>query len=328
MRLSLELAPTKPLLRLRDLAVAAERYGYCAIWVSDHYFNRNSIVLLTLIASSTARIEFGPGVLNPYVTHPAVMAQLAATLGELYGERVLLGIGAGDAITLESLGIIRTEPLRRVRDAVTMVRRLLNGERLSDNVRLDFKCESRVRIYVGAQSPMMLKLAGSIADGVLINTTMIDHLRENVKHVLSGIESSGRERNSVSIEATLTVAIGDEGARRMVAPYAATIAASAGDALLEELGIGEEERRRLKTLVRSGAWLKLFEEKYVEKIVDNFAIVGKKEEVFEQIDDILSLGVDGIVIGGPLGSDPMNSIRVIAERYLMDEHTSISGRDL
>ncbi|MCS7142221.1 MAG: LLM class flavin-dependent oxidoreductase [Aigarchaeota archaeon] len=316
MRISLELAPTKPLRRLMGYAALAEKLGYNAVWVSEHYFNRNSTVLLTMIATSTERIQFGHGVLNPYLTHPAVMAQLAATFCELFGDRVLLGIGAGDALTLETLGVKREAPLRRVAEAVRTVRDMVRGEKVNEFMRLGFSSETVPRIYIGAQSPKMLELAGSIADGVLINTTELDLLGESIKSVIKGLTSSGRRREDVAIEAALTVAIGDEKAKKIVVPYAATIASSLSDSVLERAGLNEVERARLRSLVKMGLWFKLFEESFIDRLVENFTISGDESHVFNSIESIMSYGLDGVVFGGPLGIDQRAAIELIARRYL------------
>jgi len=84
MKLGVEFVPYSRIERLRGLAERAERFGFDQIWVSDHYHNRYVHSVLVHLAAVTKKIMLGPGVTNPYLSHPSVIAAAVATLDEMH----------------------------------------------------------------------------------------------------------------------------------------------------------------------------------------------------------------------------------------------------
>ena len=130
MRLGIELLPDKPCYEVEYLAVLSENCGYESVWITEHYNNRNPYPILSLIALKTSKVEIGVGVTNPYTMHPALICSAIMTVDEISNGRAVLGISAGDKTTLESIGIRRKKPLRYVKEAVEIMKSLMNGERV------------------------------------------------------------------------------------------------------------------------------------------------------------------------------------------------------
>ena len=107
MELGIELLPDKPYYEVEHLAVLAEKHGFDYLWLTEHYNNRNPYPLLATIAFKTTKAKIGVGVTNPYTLHPALIASTIMTIDEFSDGRAVLGISAGDIITLESLVIKR-----------------------------------------------------------------------------------------------------------------------------------------------------------------------------------------------------------------------------
>jgi 5,10-methylenetetrahydromethanopterin reductase len=126
--IALELSPDVPVSRLVERALAAEDAGFETAFVSHHYNNRDQFSALATMAAATDDLRLGPGVTNPYETHPVTLASRMATLEEFSDGRGVFGIGPGDAATLRNLGIDRDRPLRRVLEAFRVAQRLWNGE--------------------------------------------------------------------------------------------------------------------------------------------------------------------------------------------------------
>src|SRR5919206_2930105 len=104
MQLSLGLFPTEPPRRLLELIRLTEDLGYHTVYLGDSQMIwREAFSLLGAAALATSRIRLGPGVTNPVTRDPAVVAAGMATLVEMAGPRVVLGIGTGDS-SLETLG--------------------------------------------------------------------------------------------------------------------------------------------------------------------------------------------------------------------------------
>jgi 5,10-methylenetetrahydromethanopterin reductase len=103
-----------------------DRLGYRYLWLTDSSLHaRNCYCYLTLAAARSGRLLLGTAVTNPVTRHPAITAAAAATVDEISGGRMLLGIGAGDRPLL-ALGL-RPSPLADLEAAITGIRRLWRG---------------------------------------------------------------------------------------------------------------------------------------------------------------------------------------------------------
>ena len=112
------LFPDAPSPAIVDAARAAEEAGLDEFWLGDEGVGRDPFVLLAAAAMVTERILLGVAVTNPYLRHPAATAAAAATVHELSGGRVVLGIGTGGDLALGPVGIVpraAVRPRRRCR---------------------------------------------------------------------------------------------------------------------------------------------------------------------------------------------------------------------
>jgi alkanesulfonate monooxygenase SsuD/methylene tetrahydromethanopterin reductase-like flavin-dependent oxidoreductase (luciferase family) len=176
---------------MRRAAVAAEEGGFDGIWTWDHLRDpdggpRSRVpevwTVLAALAEATRRVALGPLVLNVSSRHPGLLANMAATLQEISGGRLLLGLGAGAhrrlpyAVEHEALGIT-VEPDRvraeRVAEAAQVMRRLWAGD-ASDFVGTHYRLERPSGflrpappppIIIGGFGPRMAAIAGRHADG-------------------------------------------------------------------------------------------------------------------------------------------------------------------
>ncbi len=308
MRFSIELPPKDPFWRLQIYAHLADRLSFHAIWLSDHYFNRNTVVAASVIAGVTKRLRIGLGILNPYLYHPVWMAQAAASLSELAPERVSLGIGAGDTLALASLGIRQVGPLERVREAVKTVKETLQGS-TDERGRLDFKPWGRIPIYVAAQGEKLLRLAAEAGDGVLINSSWLHEPTRPVRIVRAALAGLGRAEKDFSVEMEALVSIHEdqEKARKTVKPYVGVVSQGIPQSLSEELGIRPETLSRIREMVLRRNWLEIHRV-VPDDVVDLFAIAGNPKHVEKRVEDLLGSGLDGVVFGGPLGPTPRRAL--------------------
>jgi 5,10-methylenetetrahydromethanopterin reductase len=307
MRFSVELVPKEPFWRLRVYAVTAEGLGYSAVWLSEHFFNRSSVVASTYLALRTRTVSVGLGVLNPYAFNPLTMAQFAASLTELAPGRVMLSIGAGDPIALGAMGYEQREPLRRVEEAVKIVKTILTGEGPSGGARLDFRPRGTVPVYVAAQGRRMLELAGRIGDGVLVNSANLPFLEESLKVVRQSASSSGRQRVDVEVEVLTSVHEDRSKAVKTVKPYAAVVLLGMPESWRERLGVGEELIAKLREAVVRGEWLRIHE-LMPDDLALSLSLAGSGAEVARSLSELPLEMMDGLVFGGPLGPYPRRAI--------------------
>lgn len=159
-----------------DMIVVSEHFHP---WVDDASAAGFAYATIGAMAQATERVEFTTGVTTPlFRFHPAVVAQAAATLDRLSGGRFRLGVGTGENINEGPLGYKfpnYAERSARMREALEIMRRLLDGEKLTfkgehyvtDRAKLYSPPMRRVPIYLAAGGPKSAALAGEMADGVV-----------------------------------------------------------------------------------------------------------------------------------------------------------------
>jgi alkanesulfonate monooxygenase SsuD/methylene tetrahydromethanopterin reductase-like flavin-dependent oxidoreductase (luciferase family) len=203
----------------------AESLGYEAVYTT-HIAGRESLTVLTAYALATSRIRVGTGVVPIYTRTPATMAQTAATIDELSDGRLTLGLGVSHRPVVEGWhGQTIDRPVAEMREYAAIVRAILRGEdppageRWRTGFRL-FGLDPRpeLPIYVAALSPAMLRLAGEIADGVMLWLCCPAYIRDVViPEVTAGRERAGRALEGFDVVAAVPAAVADDPA----APHAA-----------------------------------------------------------------------------------------------------------
>ena len=174
------LPTSQPSTETIKLALTAESLGFDQIWIGDHYHSRNPFLLLTAIACRTHKITLCTGVTNPFHVSPAVLAATALTLEELAGRRTILGLGIGDKITLNQIGVYPSNPIEALRQRTVAIRDLCQRKIVSgtfgpiiwNNVRLRMQ-QQPIPIYIGVQGTRMVKLALEVADGLIVNSSSL-----------------------------------------------------------------------------------------------------------------------------------------------------------
>ena len=322
----IEFVPMELFWRTTYYAVQAEHLGYDSIWITDHFNNRNVYVSLAVIANYTEKIRLGPGVTNPYLIHPVMTAQSVASLNEIASGRVICGIGAGDRTTLDMVGTEMEAPLRTVRESVEIIRRQIardKGEyegkmfRTSAGARFNFKVGDFIPIFIGAQGPKMLRLAGEIGDGTLINASHPDDIERAVKQIRRGAERGGRSFDELDIAAytSFSVAMDEKSARKPVVPVVAYIVAGSPPTVLERHDIPQEKADGIRKDLADRNWGEAFGA-VDEAMIDSFAICGTPEQCIEKIEVLFKTGITHFVTGSPLGPSVRGAINLFGLEVL------------
>jgi coenzyme F420-dependent glucose-6-phosphate dehydrogenase len=172
---------------LLDFAVAAEENGFESVFVSDHFQPwRHSdghapfaMAWLAAAGERTKKMALGTSVATPtFRYHPAIVAQAFGTLGVLFPNRVILGVGTGEHLNEGALGIPwpdNKERFARLREAVKLIRQLWTGQSVTfdgeyyhtRNATIYDRPEKPLPIYVGAGGPQVAKYAGRAGDGLI-----------------------------------------------------------------------------------------------------------------------------------------------------------------
>jgi F420-dependent oxidoreductase-like protein len=200
-------------------AAEAERLGYDSVYVT-HMAARDSQTVLAAYATRTEKIKLGTGVLPIYSRTPVATAQIAATVDEFAGGRCVLGLGVSHRVVVENwYGQTIDKPVREMREYAQTVRAIFRGEPPpEDNERfktsfqfMGYQTRPDFPIYIAALSPAMLRLAGRIADGVILWLCNPDYIRDVVvPEVTKGRERAGKTIDGFDIVAAVPSAVTDE----------------------------------------------------------------------------------------------------------------------
>lgn len=218
-------SPREPIGRFADLAHVAETVGFDMAWVADsQLYTKDPWTALTLAATRTETIRLGPGVTNPVTRHFTVLACSMAALAEVSGGRGVLGIGTGDA-SVFPLGL--RSSVDDLRLTVERVRTLSAGGHVDVDGR-EIRVATggtRVPIFVSASQPRMLRLAGALADGViLMGAAQPDVTRWQLDRVAEGAADAGRTLADVFVDLWFAISVSDDRAKAVadVRPWAAS----------------------------------------------------------------------------------------------------------
>jgi 5,10-methylenetetrahydromethanopterin reductase len=206
---------------LVDLAVSSEALGYRWFWYTDNRFARDCYLGLAAVAAKTQQIRLGTGVTDPYSRHPALTACAIATLDEMCGGRAVLGLGVGTT-GFRELGLDRKLPVAALRETVEIVRGLLRGEQvtLAGKVvglaggKLTFApTRPDIPVYFATHGAQITRLAGQIADGVLIANTLAPRaFAHYLDRLDEGLARAGRDPAHFDIGLRVEACIADDDA--------------------------------------------------------------------------------------------------------------------
>ena len=319
---AVELTPEIPTSRLASLAGTAESANFDTVFVSHHYNNRDEFVALTAAAQATAAIRLGPGIVNPYETHPVTLASRMATLQEYSDGRGIFGIGPGDASTLSNLGYDPERPLRRVLETIQVARRLWRGERVdhdgtfqAKDAGLNYEVDGPP-VYVGAQGPHMTRMAAKHVDGVLYNGSHPRDIEWASDRVAEGLDERPDDRGAFDFAAYASVSVAEDTdtARETARPPVAFIAGGAPPPVIERHDLDPERASRIGEAISAGEFSEAFG-LVSEEMIDAFCIAGTPETVHDQIAAILTVA-DSFVMGSPLGPEPETALELLdAEQF-------------
>jgi len=309
--------------QLLDYAVQAEQIGLDSVLISDHYQpwrHRGghapfSIAWLSAVGERTSRVLLGTSVLTPTFRYqPAVIAQAFATMGCLFPDRVLLGIGTGEAMNEVAVTGVAwpgfKERFARMREAVDLMRQLWTGERISfdgefyttvDATVYD-RPQTPVPIYVAAGGPVVAKYAGRAADGFICTSGkgMELYTDKLLPAVEEGYAAAGRSGEvDRMIEIKLSFDLDREQAMentRFWAPLALTA----------------EQKSGLEDPI---AMERAADELPIEQVASRWIVASDPQDALEQIAPYVEAGFTHLVFHGP-GEDQNRFLAQFGEHVL------------
>ena len=231
-----------------DIVREAEALGYTDLW-SFETAGIDGFSPLVFAASHSAQARLGTAIVSSFTRGPALLAMSATACEQAAPGRFILGIGASTEVIVQGWnGIPFHHPVASVRQCVARMRAALAGERmpLEEGARGGFRLEmppgGHVPIYIGALRGTMLRLAGEVADGVIINFLPARAVPAVVAEVRAGATAAGRDPDAVDVvcrHMVCTDGLTDEtrlAARFLLAVY---VTSPPYEAFLRWIGMGD-----------------------------------------------------------------------------------------
>ncbi len=175
------------LAEVRELGLRAEEAGADWLGLPDAFWWRDTWVLSAEVARTTRGLAVGPLVTNPYMRHPFVTAAAVATLQELAGDRVLLGLGAGGSEIAGAAQVSRADAAERIEDVATLIRQLAAGGPLDQASGRTLEVPpASPRIIIAGRGDRILQAAGRAADDALLWAVPLSELDRTIGLVAKG----------------------------------------------------------------------------------------------------------------------------------------------
>ncbi len=310
----------------------AEEVGFALVGVADSQsVFRELYATMALCAQATRRVRIGPAVTNPVTRHPAVAASGIATVDEIAPGRAFFGIGSGDSAILNLAE--RPATLADLRAYVEAVRALQARGEVSwrgRTARLTWAPRA-VPIYLSAEGPRTLELAGEIADGVVVNVGLEPALvRDAVARVHAGARRAGRDPSALDlwtlVRANVTddVATGVEEIRMELASNAhhvfrftlegKHVPGDLADAI-RRVQTGYQPAAHEALGPSPNARLLDAEPALRAYLAERFAAVGPAAVCAEKLRRVVEAGIDGLLVTGFV-AERARLIRALGEQVL------------
>ena len=325
-----------------ELAQAAEKLGYDSVWTAEAY-GSDAATVLAWLAAGTSRIKLGAGIFQIPARSAAMTAMTAATIDNLSGGRLILGLGtSGPQVSEGFHGVRFARQLQRTREYVAVVRMALAHEKVEFHgetldlplpdgpgkaLKLSIRpVQDRIPIFLAVLGPKNVALAGEIADGWLPVFFSPDHTKALRVPLEEGAARAERSLDGFRVCPTVNVMIGDdlESARNAMRPMLALYVG----------GMGSREQNFYNRLVSSYGFERQaaeVQELYLagrrndamfalpDELIDLVSIAGPRDRAKDRIRAFREAGVDTLIVSGMAIDTPsrVEQLRLVAE--LRDE---------
>ncbi len=324
-QLSIAFQSNKRLAEYGELARLVEQYTFDTITLYEDLMFQPAWQPLHVMAQNTKRVRLGPAIVTPYLRHPALIAGEFALLNEAAAGRAYLGLGRG--AFLDALEMEQPQPITTVCETISMVRRLLQGDRTpfqgqvfraTEEAYLRWEPPYRqMPLLIGTWGPKMAALAGREADEVKIggcwNPDFVPLMRD---YIARGAQEVGRDPEEIGIVVGAVTVVDEDRAaaealaRREVAMYLPVVIR-----LDPTLEVDEAEVEAVEAAARRGDQAAAAAAISTETL-RRLACFGTPEDVIKQVEAFAEVGVARVEFGTPHGRDEAAAIRLLGERVL------------
>jgi 5,10-methylenetetrahydromethanopterin reductase len=294
-------------------AQRAEALGFEAIFFADSHMNNvDPYQAMALCAVNTKKIRFGTAVTNMVYRDPTITANSFATLNEISEGRAIVGLGTGDG-PVYSLGRTATT-LTEFEQGLRVIRDLLHGRGVevpktrerSAGGHVTLKVGKRpVPIYISAEGPKTLRVAGRVCDGVILGTGFdLDVMEWAEARITEGAKEAGRSLSEVDVMPAGMICVDDDGAlaRQRVRSRMANRAHHNFRFTMET--VPDSELEGVQKFMEGFDISKPIEERVDPNLVtgyllERFTIAGTPQECAARVQQLEAVGVRRILVTPP-----------------------------
>lgn len=326
----------EPIERLFKLVERMQSYPIDSLWLPDHLlmypkgYCPDAWSVISALAIKTP-LRLGSGVTCPHRRHPAVFAQMAATIDHISKGGLSVGLGAGEAMNLDPFGIEWSKPVRKMVEFIEVCRLLWSGEKVSyegefyrlKNAHLQIKPYRKIPFYIGANGRKSRIVTGELAEGWIPLAESPETYVKNLKDVEEGAKRAGRSLEEIEkcLQVYTAIATREEdlnfarmfpivmllgGLKKLrEGGYEIEIDEISDEFYFKELIPGEKTENKLVELIP----------KIPPELADEFAIMGSRDECIEKIERFARAGVEHFIFIN-VGTNPKETLRVYGEEII------------
>ena len=307
MKLALGFNPVMSAADMAGVASKAEGAGYDSFWMHESLFQRDVVTYLASMVHQTHKIRLGSGIINTFTRHPVTAASTFATLSELSGGRVVLGLGLGSFPTIPLIGhqifpVDKTRPLKRVKEYVEVVKMAWGGGKVDyegeffkvHNLTLGFQLKAPIPMFIASLSPKLQAYAASVADGVILSPAL--NTVKGTERMVQNVErGEARRGGSVERASYMMTSVDPDPARAMQAVreyyfFVYQLAEVVKPEVLEPYGLTEEKLKPMKDAWKRG---EVQEAKRLvpDEAIEALTVVGETEHAKDRVEEYHKAGV-------------------------------------
>jgi len=317
-----------------EIGLVAEGYGVDTVYASAFPARRDPFLNLSKLALESSSVRLGVVPLSPFEIVPVRLADSLLTLNDMCGGRAGLVVGGMGQSIMRATGLKPTRRVTAVRECVEILREAGKGEPMDYQGEVHRAAgyhpgwtnpEVPPQVLVGANGPMMLKMAGQVADGAMLSDVAIRKMPEVLGNIQTGLATGGRDLAGFDVSNFFAwhikedpQAADDEARREMV--WRGVL-----QQWYTEPFLGEEQaafveskfEAFLQAFYQRSAHIEGVPEEIIQALVENLTFTGGLDaipRVVEHLREFEAAGLDAITL--KIHDDPMDAVHLIGKHLI------------
>ncbi len=321
--------------KVNELGLLAEGYGIDAVYASAFPARRDAFQCLSALAVNSSAVRVGVVPLSPYEIHPLRLSDMLQTLNDMSDGRASLVVGGMGQSIMLATGLKPERRVRAVKECVEILRAASSSEPVNYageiysamNYFPDWVHETPPHVLVGANGPMMLRMAGEVASGVMLSDVALGKMPEVLGNIDEGLAKSGRQRSLETFPVSNFFAwhIKESEAESIAEARRELVWRGVLQKWYTEPFLGAEQAEFveanfdafLQAFYQRSADIAGVPEDIIKALVDNLTFSGGPDAipgVVEHLREFAAAGLDAITL--KIHDNPEEAIRIIGERLI------------